>query len=198
LKQAKADFDKGEYRWVAQVLKNMIMVEPENKEAKNLLADTYEQLGYQAESANWRNIYLVGASELRNGIHQDMSPINLSGIIKNMPVSDFLKLMAVKLNGPKAEGKRLTINVTLSNINQEYTVYLENSVLNYKAEKLVDNPDISITLDHLTFFGIGLGQLTPEQAVSAGLLTISGDLTLLNEFLTLFDSFDRNINIVTP
>lgn len=198
LKQAKADFENGEYRWVAQVVKNVVMADPENSEAKNLLADAFEQLGYQAESANWRNIYLVGASELRNGINKDNSPLDVSGVIKNMPVEEFLKLIAVKLNGPKADGKKITLNVTLSNSNQEYAIYLGNSVLIYKAGKLDADSDVSLTLDQLTFYGLGLGMLSPEQAVAAGKVIISGDQTKLNEFLSLLDKFDALPNIVTP
>ncbi|MFB7139558.1 alkyl/aryl-sulfatase [Gottfriedia sp. NPDC056225] len=198
LRQAKADFEKGDYRWVAQVLKNVIMAEPENSEAKNLLADAFEQLGYQAESANWRNIYLVGASELRYGINKENSPLDVSGIIKRMPVNEFLKLVAVKLNGPKAEGRKITINVTLSNSNQLYTLYLENSVLFSRANKLDDNADVSLTIDQFAFYGTVLGLLSPEQAVGAGKLIISGDQTKLNEFLLLLDDFERCINIVTP
>ncbi|PET71617.1 hypothetical protein CN514_06570 [Bacillus sp. AFS001701] len=198
LRQAKVDYEKGEYRWVAQVLKNVVMADPENSEAKNLLADAFEQLGYQAESANWRNIYLVGASELRYGINKDNSPLDVSGIIKNMPVNEFLKLIAVKINGPKAEGRKITINVTLSDSNQLYTLNLENSVLLSRANKLDDNADVSLTIDQFAFYGTLLGLLSPEQAVGAGKLIISGDQTKLNEFLSLLDEFDRCINIVTP
>lgn len=198
LRQAKADFEKGEYRWVAQVLKNVVMADPENSEAKNLLADAFEQLGYQAESANWRNIYLVGASELRYGINKDNAPLDVSGVIKNMPVNEFLKFIAVKINGPKAEGRKITINVTLSDSNQLYTLNLENSVLFSRANKLDDNADVSLTIDQFAFYGTLLGLLSPEQAVGAGKLIISGDQTKLNEFLSLLDEFDRNINIVTP
>jgi alkyl sulfatase BDS1-like metallo-beta-lactamase superfamily hydrolase len=198
LKRAKADFENGEYRWVAQVLKNVVMADPENSDAKNLLADALEQLGYQAESANWRNMYLVGASELRNGINKENSPLDVSGIIKNMPVEEFLKLVAVKLNGPKADGKKITLNVTLSNTNQVYAIYLENSVLVYKAGKTDDNPDVSLALEQLTFYGIGLGMLSPEQAVAAGKLNISGDQAKLDEFLSLLDVFEPLPNIVTP
>ncbi|MEH7402223.1 alkyl sulfatase dimerization domain-containing protein [Gottfriedia acidiceleris] len=198
LRQAKVDYEKGEYRWVAQVLKNVVMADPENSEAKNLLADAFEQLGYQAESANWRNIYLVGASELRYGINRDNSPLDVSGIIKKIPVNEFLKLVAVKLNGPKAEGKKITINVTLSDSNQLYTLNLENSVLFSRANKLDDNADVSLTIDQFAFYGTLLGLLSPEQAVGAGKLIISGNQTKLNEFLSLLDEFDRCINIVTP
>ncbi|MGM0865486.1 MAG: alkyl/aryl-sulfatase [Bacillota bacterium] len=198
LKQAKADFENGEYRWVAQVLKNVVMADPENLEAEHLLADAFEQLGYQAESANWRNIYLVGATELRNGINKDLSPLDVSGIINYMPVADFLKLIAIKLNGPKADGRNITLNVTLTNSNQTYTIRLENAVLTYKEAKIDADPDVALALDQMTFYGIGLKLLSPEQAVAAGKLIISGDQTILNEFLSLLDEFDWSPAIVTP
>jgi alkyl sulfatase BDS1-like metallo-beta-lactamase superfamily hydrolase len=198
LKQAKADFENGEYRWVAQVLKNVVMADPENLEAKHLLADAFEQLGYQAESANWRNIYLVGASELRNGMNKDLSPLDVSGIINYMPVADFLKLMAIKLNGPKADGRNITLNVTLTNSNQTYTLRLENAVLTYKEGNVDADPDVALALDQMTFYGIGLKLLSPEQAVAAGKLIISGDQTILNEFLSLLDEFGWSPAIVTP
>ncbi|MCM2534250.1 hypothetical protein NDK43_20230 [Neobacillus pocheonensis] len=103
LEQAKSDFANGDYRWVAQVLKHVIMLDPDNLEAKNLLVDTYEQLGYQAESANWRNIYLKGASELRNYVTSN--ELISAGLLINMPVEEFLKLLSVKLNGQKRMGK---------------------------------------------------------------------------------------------
>ncbi|ODG92167.1 hypothetical protein BED47_21085 [Gottfriedia luciferensis] len=198
LGQAKVDFENGEYRWVAQVLKHVVMAEPENSEAKNLLADTFEQLGYQAESANWRNIYLVGAFELRNGIYKDNSPLDVSEVIKNMPVNEFLKLVAVKLNGPKAEGKKITINITLSNTNKEYTICLENSVLFFKENKLAVKADVSLVIDQMTFYGIVLGLLSIEQGVAVGKINISGNHTKMNEFLSLLDEFDRYMNIVIP
>ncbi|WP_144552459.1 alkyl/aryl-sulfatase [Bacillus sp. X1(2014)] len=198
LEKAKDDFDNGEYRWVAQVLKNVVMADPENTEAKNLLADSFEQLGYQAESANWRNIYLVGASELRNGMDNDTTPLDVSGIINHMPIEDFLKLIAVKLNGPKAEGKKITLNLTLSDSNQQYAIYIENSVLIYKADRVDPNPDVTVTLDQLIFYGIGLGLLSSDQAIAAGKLMISGEQTKLDEFLSLLDKFNPFPNIVTP
>ena len=68
MQKAKPDFDKGEYRWVAEALKQVVFADPNNKEAKDLLADAYEQMGYQAESGPWRSVYLQGAFELRNGV----------------------------------------------------------------------------------------------------------------------------------
>lgn len=197
IKQAIQDYEKGEYRWVAQVMKHVVMIEPYNLEAKNLLADTFEQLGYQAESANWRNIYLMGAKELREGIDEKAAPYDSSKVFRNIPVDDFLKYLAVKLNGPKANGKELTIKLTVSDTGQEYTLILENSVLTYREKTDLD-VDVSIITERLTFFSVIDGQSTLGQAVGEGKLKITGDQRKFTEFLSLIDSFNPLVNVVTP
>src|SRR5699024_1915615 len=138
IRKAKIDYDSGEYRWVAQVLKNITIYNPNNNVAKNLLADTYEQLGYQAESANWRNIYLLGALELREGVNKEKPPYDSSMLYKSIPVEEFLKLLSVKLNGPKSEGYRLSIYLEIKDRSEHYTITLEDSVLLYKkGEKTI-------------------------------------------------------------
>ncbi|MGF9909747.1 alkyl/aryl-sulfatase [Brevibacillus porteri] len=196
MKQAQADFEKGEYRWVAQVLKHVVMADHDHLEAKALLANTFEQLGYQAESAIWRNIYLAGAHELRNGVKK--GNFNTATSALNIPVDEFLKLLAVRLNGPKAEGKIMTMNVHISHKDETYTIYLENGVLIHKANRLDDNPNVSITVDTATFYKLGFGHLTPDQAIAAGALELSGDPHTLDEFFTLLDSFNLTSNIVIP
>ncbi|MFE4706358.1 alkyl/aryl-sulfatase [Peribacillus simplex] len=198
IKQAKADYENGEYRWVAQVLKNVVMDDPGNMEAKNLLANTFEQLGYQAESANWRNIYLSGAVELRNGVNKEFPLYDSSRVFSEIPVDDFLKLLVVKLNGPKADGKKMVINVSLLDTKEIFSLYLDNSVLSHKINKLDVNPDISLKVDKSTFYGMGNGRLTPEKAIAIKKLEISGNLEVWNGFLSLLDQFNPLVNIVTP
>ncbi|MBT2658444.1 MBL fold metallo-hydrolase [Bacillus sp. ISL-18] len=198
IQQAKADYDNGEYRWVAQVLKHVVMAEPDNIEAKRLLADTFEQLGYQAESANWRNMYLAGAMELTTGVNKNVPTYDSSAVFSKVSVDDFLKLLAIKLNGPKANGKKMTVNVTIADTSEEFVMYLENSVLSHKINKLDDNPDVSLRVDKSILYGMGNGRLTPAQELKAKTLEISGDPNLWNDFLSLFDSFNPLVNIVTP
>jgi alkyl sulfatase BDS1-like metallo-beta-lactamase superfamily hydrolase len=198
IQQAKADYENGEYRWVAQVLKHVVMADPENIEAKHLLADTFEQLGYQAESANWRNMYLSGATELRDGVNKEVPTYDSSAVFNKVSVDDFLKLLAIKLNGPKANGKKMTVNVTISDTNEEFVLYLENSVLSHKMDKLDDNPDIYLHIDKSTLYEMGNGRLTLAQAITEKKLVISGDPNIWNQFLSLLDSFNPLVNIVTP
>ena len=103
IEKSKTDFDKGEYRWVAEALKQVVFADPDNKEGKELLADTYEQMGYQAESGSWRSIYLQGAYELRNGVPQGPGVDTATpDTIKAMPPDMLFDYLGVRLNGPKA------------------------------------------------------------------------------------------------
>lgn len=196
IKKAKVDYDLGEYRWVAQVLKNIIVYNPNNNEAKTLLANSYEQLGYQAESANWRNIYLLGALELREGVDRSKPPYDSSMLYESIPTDEFLKLLSVKLNGPKSEDYRMSISLEILDTEEYYTIKLEDSVLLYKKDEKIINPDFSISANQKALYRVGNGKLSIEEAQRQGEFTIKGNKEKFNEFITLFDSFDPLVDIV--
>src|SRR5690606_12746679 len=109
--RARADFAKGEYRWVAQVMYHVVFADPANRAARELCADALEQLGYQAESATWRNAYLYGARELRGGVMQlPPRPILSPDLIRAVTTDTFFDFMAVRLNAERAAGKRFVID----------------------------------------------------------------------------------------
>ncbi|UPM53341.1 alkyl/aryl-sulfatase [Gottfriedia acidiceleris] len=202
LKLAKLDFEKGEYRFVAQVLKNVAMANPNNKEAKILLAKSYEQLGYRAESAAWRNVYLTGAQELRKGIRktddsQTFSTVDQQSIL-NMSVKDFFDYLSITLNGPKAENKRFTFNVNFTDLKTNYTFDIKDAVLNYSDGLTAPSPDATLIVDKVTFYLIMYGKLDVEKAITNGKLSITGNKEKFKEMLTLFDHFNLWVNIVTP
>ncbi len=202
LKLAKQDFEKGEYRFVAQVLKNVVMANPNNKEAKNLLAKSYEQLGYRAESAAWRNVYLTGAMELRKGIRKTDDSQTLSTVdqqtILNMKVNDFLDYISITLNGPKAENKRFTFNVNFTDLKTNYTIDIKNAVFNYNDRLTTSSPDATLLVDKATFYLVMYGNLNVNQAIANGKLSITGNEEKFKEMLNLFDHFKQEIHIVTP
>ncbi len=198
IEMAKKDFAKGEYRWVAEALDHVVFAEPDNKEAKNLLADTLEQLGYVAESGPWRNFYLSGARELRQGVKivrvgKTASP----DLAKNMPIQMMLDFMAVRLNPEKAAGKKLKINFNFSDTNELYTVFLENSTLNNR-EGNADDADTTITSTRATLDNIMLGKLTVEQGLMSGAITVKGTKGKFKELQGMLDNFEFWFNIVTP
>ena len=197
MKHAQADFDKGDYRWVAKALKHVVFANPENKEAKNLLADTYEQLGYQAESGPWRGVYLQGAFELRNGV-PTAGGINSASpdTIKAMPPEMLFDYLAMRLNGPKAAGKKIFLNIDFTDLKKNYGLAVENAVLNYG--KPLAQADAKVTLSKATLDAIQLKEVTLEQAITKGDIKIEGRREALGEFLALLDTFPFWFNIVTP
>ncbi|BBX94548.1 MBL fold metallo-hydrolase [Mycolicibacterium boenickei] len=198
LDKAKKDFDAGNYRWTAMVLKQVVFANPDNSDAKNLLADSYEQLGYQAESGPWRSVYLQGAYELRNGV-PDVAATNSASpdTIKAMPPELLFDYLGVRLNGPKAAGKNITMNVNFKDLKKEYGLTVENAVLNY-APAPVPNANVTVTLDKATLDDIQLGNLKLQDAISQNKVTIDGNRASFDEFMGLLDTFPFWFNIVTP
>jgi alkyl sulfatase BDS1-like metallo-beta-lactamase superfamily hydrolase len=199
LKRAKKAFDKGEYRWVAQVVNHVVFADPGNQAAKNLQADTLEQLGYQAENGPWRNFYLSGAKELRQGVKQLPTPVTASpDTIRAMDLDLFFDYLAMKLNGPKADGKNITINVDFTDVNERYLLELSNSVLNHTAERHSEKADASVKMTRKTLNNIILGQTTLKKAADAGDVTVKGNKDSLKQLLSYIEGFDFWFNIVTP
>ncbi|NOQ90947.1 MAG: MBL fold metallo-hydrolase [Gammaproteobacteria bacterium] len=199
LNKAQKDYDKGEYRWVATALNNVVFADPDNKAAKELLAKTYDQMGYQAESGPWRNFYLSGAKELRDGVVKAATPNTGSAdIVRNLGLTTYLDYLAVRLNGPKAGDKVMTFNVAMPDKKEIFVLYIENGVMNYTLGKHEDKPDATITLNRTVLDDINLGQTTIEQAITDGNVQIDGNADSFKEFLSLLDSFEFWFNIVTP
>ena len=197
LKRAQADFDKGEFRFVATALKHVVFANPNSKAAKDLLADTYEQLGYQAESGPWRGVYLQGAYELRNGVPA-AGGVNTASpdTIRAMPPDMLFDYLAVRLNGPKAAGKKIGLNIDFIDLKQQYGLMVENAVLNYG--KPLAKPDAKLTMSKATLDSIQLKEITLEQAITKGDLKIEGKREAFAEFMGLLDTFPFWFNIVTP
>ncbi|MCY1334291.1 putative alkyl/aryl-sulfatase YjcS [compost metagenome] len=196
--RARTDFDKGEYRWLAEALKQVVFSNPDNKEARELLADTYEQLGYQAESPTWRAEYLQGAYELRNGVPnvrrlQTASPAT----IRAMPPEMLFDYMAVRLNGPKAAGKHLVLTVNLTDLNRQYTLEVKNGVLNHFPDARPKS-DAMLTLTKSMLERLQRNDLTIEQAIASGELRLDGKQEVFSQLLGMLDTFPTWFNIVTP
>ena len=197
--KAQGYYDKGEYRWVAQVVNHVVFADPGNQAAKNLQADALEQMGYQAESGPWRNFYLTGAKELRDGVMQLPAPNTASpDTIRAMSLELFFDYLGMKLNGPKADGKNIVLNFNFTDVKQKYLVEMVHGVLNHTADKQADKADATITLTRNTLNQIVLGQTTTDKAISGGDVKIDGSKAKLDEMLSYLDTFEFWFNIVTP
>ncbi len=198
LEKAKQSFNKGEYRWVSEVMKHAVFANPKSIPAKELLADALEQLGYQAESGPWRAVYLQGAYELRAGVPnipglKTASPDTIRAMTPEM-VFDY---MAVRLNAEKAAGKAFSINIDFTDLDKRYTLSVENAVLNH-SQKQVKDADVNIALNVKTMNDIQLGKTTFDKAIKDGQISVKGDQKVLNEFSTMLVDYKFWFNIVTP
>ncbi|HDS5592563.1 TPA: MBL fold metallo-hydrolase [Enterobacter hormaechei subsp. xiangfangensis] len=199
LKKAKADFDQGNYRWVAQVVSKVVFADPSNQEAKNLEADALEQLGYQAESGPWRNFYLTGAQELRNGVLKGPTPNTASpDTVRAMTPEMFFDYLAVHVNGEKAADKKAVLNFDFTDTGDKYKLELENGVLNHTADAQAKDADATITLSRATLNKIVLKEESLQQAKDKGDVKITGDASKLDDLLNSMDKFEFWFNIVTP
>ncbi|WP_151981972.1 alkyl/aryl-sulfatase [Acinetobacter guerrae] len=198
IERAKKDFSKGEYRWLAMALKHVVFANPNNVEAKNLLADTYEQLGYQAESGPWRSVYLQGAYELRNGVpNRQLSGTVSPDTIQAMQPDLLFDFWGVRLNAEKAQGKRLAVNFNFPDLKKDYTVSVSNSVLNYSTVPTT-KVDATVTLNKTTLNAIQLKQATWQDKIKSGDIKITGNQQALTDLVGLIDEYPFWFNIVTP
>ena len=199
LTNAKKSFDKGDYRWVAEVLNHLVFAEPDNNKAKELLACTYDQLGYSAESGVWRNFYLSGAYELRHGVKEKgMDLAKVYEMLKRTPIPNLFDAMAVRLNGPKAEGKEMNINILFTDINESYVLTLKNSVLHHKKSPPYYKANVSLNVTHDLFVRLLTGKASIRETVFSDKLSINGSRIDLIKFFMLLDKPATNFNIVEP
>ena len=199
LQKAKSDYDKGNYRWVAQVVSKVVFADPENKAARNLEADALEQMGYQAESGPWRNFYLTGAQELRNGVKQLPTPNTASpDTVRAMTPEMFFDYLALHINGEKAANAKAVLNVDFGGDGGKYKLELENGVLNHTANSEAQNADATLTLSRETLNKVILKEETLKQAQDKGEVKITGNADKVSELLGYMDKFDFWFNMVTP
>ncbi len=199
LARAREAYEAGEYRWVAQVVNHVVFADAENQEARELEAKALVQLGYQAESASWRNVYLAGAQELRVGAPTiDVDPLVNADVMAAMTVGMIFDYLAVRLNGPRAEESTLSINFRFPDIEEEYVLSLENSVLNYVEGRQAEDADLSVAMNRSTLNSIMLGEGTFMDLAASGEIETEGRAEAFGELLALMDKFDMWFNIVTP
>jgi alkyl sulfatase BDS1-like metallo-beta-lactamase superfamily hydrolase len=206
LAKARASFDEGDYRWVAEVVSHVVFADPANEEARGLEADALEQLGYQAESGPWRDFYLTGAQELRHGHPQlGISSTAAPDTVAAMTTEMLLDYLGVRIDGLAAAERTWAIDLTATDRDERWRVGVERGALH--AIRLETDPeglppaDVALAADHAP-----LAQLlfSPEPVaelatlLGAGSVTVDGDRAALDAFLATLDSFTLMFPIVTP
>ncbi len=199
LQRAAEDYARGEYRWVSEVLRRVVFAEPDNQPARFLLADAYEQLGYQAESGIWRNFYLSGALELRYGVVARESALAPSrDLLRSISIADLVDAMAVRLDGEAAADVDISLNIQLTDSSDNWLLQVRNGVLHGFKNRAVDDASASLLIaeDDLKFMLTGV--VGAPTLIANDRLELQGNPLTLIRFALLFDKFDPNFNIVTP
>ncbi len=198
-RKAREAFGRGEYRWVAMLLNHLVFAEPDDAEARELLARAYDQLGYQAESGPWRDVYLTGAHELRNGVKP--AGIDLAAavdLLRQVPMARFFDSMAARLDGPKAQGKETTINFVFSDLGESHILTVENAVLHHERRDPDPEADATIRLTRDFFLRLAMRQVGLREAIFSDDLEVEGSRVALLSFFSLLDAPNQNFAIVTP
>lgn len=199
LENAQAAYEAGEYRWVAEVVNHLVFADPENQDARALLAKAYDQLGYQAESGPWRDVYLTGAFELRHGgPTEGIDPAASMDMIKHAPLESFLTALAARLSVEKASGKELVVNLLLTDRDESYVLALKNSVLRHHQREPDPNANVTLRVTHALFLKMLTGTAGLKDTLFSDDLTIEGSRLDLLSFFRSFDKTTGTFDIVTP
>ncbi|MFW2333040.1 alkyl/aryl-sulfatase, partial [Ilumatobacter sp.] len=184
--KARAAYDDGDYRWVAEVVGHVVFADPSNTEARELQADAFEQIGYQSESATFRNAFLTGAQELRHG-HPNRNPAMRRGYLDAMTVDQLMDATAVRLIAEEVGGVDVTVNLRFTDVHEDWRVILSGRVMHTVAGHS-EHADATVSLDRSVLIEISAAELTATEAIDAGRAAVDdGDAAA---FTVLFDHLD--------
>jgi alkyl sulfatase BDS1-like metallo-beta-lactamase superfamily hydrolase len=189
--------DRGEYKLAQELLMKLVYAEPDNREAKDLLADVWEQIGYQQENPGLRNSFLSGAYELRSGIPSGASPKS-SGpdVIRAMSTELFLNFLGIRMDSRKAEGVRFTINLITPDNGEKFIVELENATLTNLEGVLDDDPDLTLTINRADLEQTMMGVKTLEEQITEGTCKVEGDVGILKKLGSMMVDFDPRFPVL--
>ena len=196
LAEGQRAFDEGDYRWAARVLNNLVFANPENRDGRSLLARTHRQMAYQAESAIWRNMYLVAAEELEHGVRERSSGIQSVDLVAATPTGYILDLLAVRLNPERLGDRRYAFNLVFPERNERFAVTVRNGVLVHERDVTLEDAP-TITAPRAAFLQ-AMATQSMARAVLSGTIRISGNRRSLEGLGEVFDTPDPNFAIVTP
>jgi alkyl sulfatase BDS1-like metallo-beta-lactamase superfamily hydrolase len=195
---AQKAYDAGDFRWSAELLKHAVYAEPDNAAAKELLARSFEQMGYMAEAAPWRNFYLTGAFELRNGAPKKGKSLNIMmDMLQQTPIERFLERMAASLDGSKAADSNLKINLVFSDLEESYLLWIENAVLHFRKAPPETDANATLTLTKPFFLKMMTGQAGASDLLFSSDVKIDGSKIDLGRFLLMIEKAPGTFPIVT-
>ena len=198
--RARNDFKAGNYRWVAEVMDKVVFADPSNKEARNLAADAYEQLGYLSESSTWRNAYLLGAQELRGGVHGvgRRNPGINPDMLRAMPLGEVFDYLGTRVDGPRAGTANVVINWRFTDTHESLASTLDHGALTWLTDKTAPNAVTTVTTTRAAFESVILGQRPLADAMEHGEITATGDAEAVSRLWGLLVDFESGFPVVEP
>jgi alkyl sulfatase BDS1-like metallo-beta-lactamase superfamily hydrolase len=198
--RARDDFKAGHYRWVAEVMDQLVFADPANQEARSLAADAFEQLGYLAESATWRNAYLAGAQELRRGARGGARSVPgvSAQMLHAMPIAQVLDYLGTRVDGPRAGTADIVINWRFTDTHESLASTLAHGALTLITGKTAPNAAAQVTTTRTVFENVILGQRTLADAIERREIATTGDAKAVSHFWALLVDFDTGFPLVEP
>jgi alkyl sulfatase BDS1-like metallo-beta-lactamase superfamily hydrolase len=190
--KARTTYDAGDLRWTAEVLNHVVFADPGHEGARELLADTYEQLGYLAENGTWRDVYLSGAYELRHGSFGTPAGTGSPDMVGALTAAQLLDSLAISVDGPRAASLHLRLDWEVTDTDQTFHVLLRNGVLTYSTAEQREAAPLVIRGPRLAF-----AAMASSGAPSAG-ISVEGDVEVLHALASVLVRPDPDFAIVTP
>ncbi len=189
--------DEGKYLLASEIVNKLVQAEPDHADAKDLLADIFEQLGYQQENPGLRNSFLAAAYELRGGIPQgETGSSKTPDVIRAMSTELFLNFLAIKMDSRKADGLRFTINLVTPDNGEKFIVEMENATLTNIAGLQADKADLTLTINRSDLEQTMMGAKTLEAQIAAGAAKVEGDVSILGKLAATMVDFDPRFEIM--
>ncbi len=189
--------DQGKYLLAQEILNKLVQAEPQNQGAKDLLADVFEQIGYQQENVGLRNSFLAAAYELRSGIPQgEVVDSSSPDVIRAMSTELFLNFLAIRMDSRKAEGMRFTINLITPDNGEKFLIELANATLTNIQGYLAEKPDLTLTINRSDLEQTMMGAKTLEAQIADGTCKAEGDLSILKKLAATMVEFDPRFEIL--
>jgi alkyl sulfatase BDS1-like metallo-beta-lactamase superfamily hydrolase len=197
LERAREALAAGDLRWVAEVVNHVVFAEPENAAARELQAAAFEQLAYGSENATWRNFFLVGARELRDGVEPSPPEIPLD-VVRGLTLEQIFDSLAIRIDGPRAAEHDMAIDWVFPDVGERHALTLSNGVLTHRADRRHPSPDATVTIRRADLDGLVAGTADVQAVAAAGGIQVDGDGASLARLFGLLDAPDPAFAIVTP
>jgi alkyl sulfatase BDS1-like metallo-beta-lactamase superfamily hydrolase len=188
--------DKGEYLQAQEILNKLVQAEPQHQAAKDLLADVYEQIGYQQENPGLRNSYLAGAFELRSGIPEGGISSSGPDVVRAMSIELFLDFLGIRMDPDKAAEMAFTINLITPDNDEKFIVELSNATLTNIEGYQAEDADLTITINRSDLEPVMMGLKTLESQIADGTAKVEGDTSIIGKLASTLVAFDPRFEIL--